>query len=440
MYPLGHIERSRRRVDSKLAAKRTRGARVITPLARIKAVKVLFVFLSFALCVSSAFAQTATPWQFAFDANQNLVMPNAQGVPTRRFLIGLYDTSGYGGTVAWWSNQLTYVLSGDNTDATDAADGYVDVYLNYFQGASPASNRVAIGQACALRGMAYLDTENQNNSNIWDTSTNPPTLITSYLAPIVQAEVGRPGMLGAYTADEPCNDPNKSGNYNQVSQLHKFYDTYWPGGVQFGVMRANEPLYVYNAANDTCSMPGYQYTGVMSQQLGALGTDPYLLYWARPLENIVNFLPYTLSWANSYGKRVKPYWYVQQFWGYSNGIDGWPTQDQMRRESWTAICMGVNGIFYWSFGAMGLSYVAEPQRSTLFNEWLAVIKEIKSYEPALTGTPVALPETLPRGVIGIARETSDGVTHVFTINASGMTISDSNGHRWQPHQTIFWTE
>lgn len=401
----------------------------------------LAVILLALICIkSSALAQ---PWQFSFDANQNLIMPNAQGVPTTRFVIGIYDTSGYGGTVASWTNHLTYLFSGDSTDATDAGDGYVDLYLNYWMGASPASNRLAIGQACALRGMAYLDTENQNNSEIWDTSTSPPTLKTSFLLPIVQAEAGQPGMLGVYTADEPCDDPT-GVDYSKVTQLNKFYSTYWPAAVQYGVMRASEPFYVYNAMNDKCSAPGYQVTGPMTMLFSALGTDPYLIFWTRPLQNMVDFVPYTLWWANSpsngAGKRIKPYWYVQQLWGYNDGVNRWPTQEEMRRESWTAICLGVNGIFYWSFGAGGLLYVAEPQRSVLFNEWLAVVKEIKSYQPALTGTIVAMSEALPSGVIGIARQTSDSITHVFTINTSGTTISDSNGHQWQPHQTLFWTE
>ena len=411
----------------------------------IKSIVVLgLAFLVFAVCGTSLHAQTL-PWSFQFDTNQNLIIPNASNAQTTRFVIGIYDTSGYGSNEAWWVNHLDTLLNGEvplAIGATPAAQGLVDVYINYYQGASPLQNRLNIGNATASLGMAWLDTENTGLSNIWTTSsTGQPILDTAALLPIVQVEKGQPGQLGYYTADEPCNT-NPGVDYSKVSQLHSFFDAQWPQAVQYGVMRANDPFYVYNGANDPCSKPGYEFTGEMSDLLTAIGTDPYLIFWSHPLANIVNFVPDTLVWANAPanlgGVRFKPYWYVQQLWGYTNGIDGWPTAEEMRRESWTAICEGVNGIFFWSFGAKGLAYVTEPQRGVLFAEWLSDVQEIKSYQPELTGTPIAFPETLPRGVIGIARQTSDGVTHVFTINTSETTISDSNGHRWAPGQTIFW--
>jgi len=79
----------------------------------------------------------------------------------------------------------------------------------------------------------------------------------------------------------------------------------------------------------------------------------------------------------------RPLWMVLQFFqGWSR--DRWPSGEELRTMSIMAIAEGARGIFYWSFGARALMSVSNPeQREEYWQRLVAVLRELKSLEPAL---------------------------------------------------------
>jgi len=338
------------------------------------------------------------------DENQYLHLPDASGQLTKRFVIGVYDTSSAFGNQAGWSDYL----------ATFFPVVKADLYLNYFQDGSSQANIEAMGQALRALGMAGLDTiNNQFTPADWDGIPNG-----SYLIPRATADNGQPGLFAWYLADE-LDDEFSLGRGNPIQGSWGIRTTVRPYAPDMPA------LIVENSPGEL--EPWRDITDI-------IGTDPYPLSANAP----ISMVSASTAEAVLQGHGARPEWTVVQYWGNSDGT-GWPTQAQLRQETWQAICAGAQGVFYWSLGARGWQYLSSALQPAELADLETVVDEVKSYETQLTGTPVVpFPVPLPAGIIGVARQVGT-TTFLFTCNTTNAIVSDNAGHTWQPYDTQFWS-
>jgi len=338
------------------------------------------------------------------DENQYLHLPDASGQLTKRFVIGVYDTSSAFGNQAGWSDYL----------ATFFPVVKADLYLNYFQDGSSQANIEAMGQALRALGMAGLDTiNNQFTPADWDGIPNG-----SYLIPRATADNGQPGLFAWYLADE-LDDEFSLGRGNPIQGSWGIRTTVRPYAPDMPA------LIVENSPGEL--EPWRDITDI-------IGTDPYPLSANAP----ISMVSASTAEAVLQGHGARPEWTVVQYWGNSDGT-GWPTQAQLRQETWQAICAGAEGVFYWSLGARGWQYLSSALQPAELADLETVVDEVKSYETQLTGTPVVpFPVPLPAGIIGVARQVGT-VTYVFTCNTTATAIHGNAGRTWRPYATQFWS-
>jgi len=338
------------------------------------------------------------------DENQYLYLPNSSGQLTKRFTIGVYDTGAAWGFVPAWSTYL----------ATFFPAVKADLYLNYFQDGTTQANIEAMGQALRLLGMAGIDTINDRMS-IYDWDGIPTS---SYLVPRATNDDGQPGLFAWYLADERDQDWSLGGG-NPIQGTWGIRTTVRPYAPDMPA------LIVQNAPQEL--EPWRDVTDI-------IGVDPYPVYSNNPVSLVSDWV----SQAIVQGHNARPVWAVVQYFGSSDGT-GWPSDTELRQETWQAICAGAEGVFYWSLGAVGWQYLDASLQPAELAALETVIDEVKSYEVQLTGTPVVpFPLPLPAGIIGIARQVG-ATTYVFTCNTTSAVVSDSAGHTWQPYDTQFWS-
>jgi hypothetical protein len=331
-------------------------------------------------------------------------LPDASGELTKRFAIGVYDTSSAFGNQAGWSDYL----------ATFFPAVKADLYLNYFQDGSSQANIEAMGQALRALGMAGIDTINDQLTPLdWNGIPN-----SSYLVPRATDDSGKPGLFAWYLADE-LDDEFSLGRGSPI-------EGNW--GIRTTVRPYAPDMPALIVENSPAELePWRDITDI-------IGTDPYPLSANAP----ISMVSASTTEAVLQGHGARPVWTVVQYWGNSNGT-GWPTRAQLRQETWLAICAGAEGVFYWSLGALGWQYLSAALQPAELANLETVIDEVKSYEVQLTGTPVVpFPLSLPKGIIGVARRVGT-ITYVFTCNTTATTIHGSAGHTWQPYNTQFWS-
>ena len=335
--------------------------------------------------------ETAFPSGGYVDGNNVLHLPAADGTLTPRFVIGVYHTSGYS----------------HDWGAAEKLGRYfprlqADLYLNYWLGAAPFEYLLSLGRYLRSMGMAYIDTVNRM------------ALATEARA---QALAGQPGILGWYVMDE--------------DELH-FAKIRWQARQTILPHAPNMPFYV--VSNRLRELYGWRDIG------DVVATDPYPHRNNNRNADGSYKLDEVARWTQAAVDATfnsRPAWQVIQFFPM-DATSGWPSTESVRKMSWLAICRGARGLFYWSLGAKGLAYVDDPvQREERFAGLVEVVDEIKAHEAALIAPEVPLPEPLPIGVAGVARQVGN-VVHVFTCNETNADIAD--GRRvWRAYDKQIWT-
>ncbi|MGH7320244.1 MAG: hypothetical protein ACRELA_11555 [Candidatus Rokuibacteriota bacterium] len=336
-----------------------------------------------------------------FDGDQYLIMPDASGQPTKRFAIGVYHTSGYPGTQEGWAKQL-----GTFFPALPA-----DLYLNYWLGAAPASSLQALGRALAAWGMGYVHTI--NNKLVPKGAAQEGAPDEAYLGPMLAALADQPGQAGLYIADE------RNASWLRAIWGIRAYSR-GPAPRLWTFIAQNRPdeLSLWRDVTDVISVDRYPFYAPAPRPLGETYDN------VQALRAAVH--------------DARPVHYVIQYFGHADGFR-WPTDDELRAQSWMAIIGGARGLWYWSLGAKGLAYLSEtttPKKSEAWQWLLDIVGEIKSHEAVLIAPPTAPPD-VPEGIAAIARRVGN-TTHVFTINRTGSPIAEW-GVCPDPSCLRFWT-
>lgn len=346
------------------------------------------------------------------DEDNVWVQPDARGVPTRRFPILVYHTSGYPpANEARWAQQLEWM---DELP--------YDIYLNYWLGRAPLATLQALGRFLASRGRSYLDTINDK----YEPRGPHGQPDAADLEPRSRALGGQPGIAGWYTADER-RASWAAATFAQRQLVRELAPT----------MPA---LIVQNRPPE---LPMWRDVA------DVIGVDPYPLHRRGHL-SMSMVADYTAA-AVEAGQGARPVWTVLQF--FQAAGFRWPTAPELRSMSWLAICTGANGLGYWSLGAKGLGWVKdEARRAELWKMLVEVVREIKRHEAALIAPAVPDFVALPAGVVGVARRTGAREVTVFTCNGTGAEVRGEpswpaaaeraevidGGAAWEPFGTRAW--
>lgn len=345
------------------------------------------------------------------DPDQVWVQPNAAGMPTRRFPVVVYHTSGYYTDAAGWTAALSPFFPAIKAD----------LYINYWLGLAPMSSLQALGQALRSWGMAYWDTV--NNKYVGGAYPVGPDAQpdAADLIPRAHALTGQPGIAGWYTADE------------------RRAEATWGVWAQRKILRdpaPDLPSLVVQLADKPEQLPLWRDIA------DVLGVDPYPVRGnnvnpdgSHKLEEVADWTAAALAAV----QESRPVWTVVQFFGGDRAGAGFrfPTEPELRSMTWLAICAGAQGIGYWSLGAKGLAWLSEPFYTQAKEALIRVVDEVKAEESWLIGTRLAGP-SVPSGILAIRRQ-ANGVAKVFSVNRT-VTIVTDGVRTWDPYGTQFWSE
>ena len=331
----------------------------------------------------------------------------------RTFVLGIYDTGGYSTSPSGYAPRLAEI-----------AQAPINVYLNYHLGAAPVRALEALMTTLQHYGMWYLHTVNAwyPDNQYWpekmpcNGSTASAMGPDRFTACMGAALAGHPGLAGWYTADE-----DKADRVERVFHQYTILRAAAPGGITFISQDRPRELVRWRDTVDV------------------MGVDPYPI--AHIPEGKVSPLEMVTDWverAQAAVERSRPVWGTIQFFQFGS-TGHWPTYDELRTMSYMAIVTGAKGLFYWSYGAKGLSWVKDPQRKAeLWQRLIKVTREIKSLEPALLSpdapevlashSPMGTIRVLPKRVgdtrylIAVNNTSSEGVLAEFTLSESARSI------------------
>ncbi|HYE98891.1 MAG TPA: hypothetical protein VEJ18_08270 [Planctomycetota bacterium] len=283
-----------------------------------------------------------------------------EGRPT--FPIGFYNTA------------VTFGKIGDADRARlDAmAEGPVNAQINYTWWTAGLDVRRDYLGEMHRRGMAYFDTVipvRPGADRIEAARELLPgsggMLATAeqaadYLRRLAGAMRTLPGHAGWYVMDEAGFEQAREG-FDRYALLRSAD----PDHPAFGVSNKPHEIRFWRDALDVFGLDPYALNNraVTQAPLSMVGR------WTR------------MGTEATFGSR--PVWIVVQFYRHFPQ-DAWPSREDLRAMSLMAIAEGARGLFYWSYGRRGLSDVADGKaRRAYWNDALAVMREIKSLEPAL---------------------------------------------------------
>ena len=235
-----------------------------------------------------------------------------------RFVIGIYDTTGFGLSPRNYAPRLTGM-----------AKAPINLIINYFIANGRADVIYPYTEAMEPFGMFYLATVSAFFPEMraypqWARKGNvgPDEVIAQY-----SKDLSRDSrVVGYYTCDE-CAAEVQPRTFHQYG-LIKQYD---PASITFAVE---------NYPNE------FQF---WRDTVDVLGVDPYVLGSRFP-ESYVGDLTRKVIGA-VHGAR--PVWTVIQFF-WQNRLSHFPTEQELHDMSWMAITEGARGVFYWSYGLRGL--------------------------------------------------------------------------------------
>lgn len=264
-----------------------------------------------------------------------------------RFVLGIYDTSGYSDAVSPYHERLTGI-----------ARAPVNAIINYLITGAPVPAIRAYAAAMQGFGMFFFATVNDfypDNKyypkHLWGASTGADALIKNYAGDLS----GDRGVVGYYVADEPkiSMQPRVFHQYQIIKESDPFSLT---------LMVSNKPdqLDYWRDSVDIVATDSYPVGVAPLNQVGD---------WTRTAEEAV--------------EHARPVWAVIQFFAMRKKA-GWPTEHQLHDMSWMAITEGATGLFYWSYGMRALSWVKDPaEKERLYQMLIHVTSGIRQLEPVL---------------------------------------------------------
>lgn len=310
-----------------------------------------------------------------------------------RFVIGLYDTTGYSPRPDHYTPRLRAI-----------ARAPINLMINYFLAGARPDAISAYTEAMDPFGIFFLATvsaffpEMRAYPN-WARAGNigADDLIARYS----KAMAGDSRVAGYYTCDE-CPSAVQPRTFHQYD-LIKQHD---PGSVAFAVENSPDEFHSWRDTVDV------------------LGVDPYVL-GTRHSESYVGDMTRNAIDA-VHGAR--PVWTVIQFFRMSR-LSHFPTEHELHDMSWMAITEGARGVFYWSYGLRGLEWgTKDPvllQRR--YDELVNVTREISALEPVLLAPdgPVLSANSASGTVITREKDLRGGNRYLISYNHSGYSVDAS---------------
>jgi hypothetical protein len=356
------------------------------------------IFTQSSYTIAKVSSETRASMKAWIDADNNIHMGGRA-----RFVIGLYDTTGF----AFRSNYYTPRL-------TAIAKAPINLMINYFLSNGRADVIYPYTEAMEPFGIFYLAAVNAFFPEMrayprWAQTGNVPAdqVITQY----AKGLAGDSRVVGYYTCDE-CASERQPRTLHQYS-LIKQYD---PASITFAV--ENFPK-------------EFQY---WRDTVDVLGIDPYVI-GSSSAESAVGDSTRTVIGA-VHGAR--PVWTVIQFFWLSS-LSHFPTEQELHDMSWMAITEGARGVFYWSYGLRGLDWGRRDPvlRQQRYDELVAVTKGISALEPALIAAddPILSANSAAGTVITKEKDLKDGSRYLISYNHSGDSV-DARFTLRRPARTI----
>ncbi len=307
-----------------------------------------------------------------------------------RFVIGLYDTTGYSLRSDYYAPRLKAI-----------AEAPINLMINYFLSNGSADVIYPYTEAMEPFGIFYLATGSAFFPKMraypsWARAekVGPDELIAQYCKRLA----GDSRVVGYYTCDE-CASEWQPRTFHQYG-LIKQYD---PAGITFAVE---------NYPNE------FQF---WRDSIDVLGVDPYVLGTRHPESYVGDMTRKAIGAVHG----ARPVWTVIQFFWLSR-FSHFPTEQELNDMSWMAITEGARGVFYWSYGLRGLDWGNEGPvvRQQRYGELVNVTRGISALEPVLLAqdSPVLAANSASGTVITKEKDLKDGSRYLISYNHSDDSV------------------
>ncbi len=325
-----------------------------------------------------------------------------------RFVIGLYDTTGYGLRPEVYAPRLQGI-----------AKAPINLIINYFIANARADVIYPYTQAMEPFGIFYLATVSALFPEMiaypkWARAANVTgdQVITQY----AKGLAGDSRVVGYYTCDE-CASERQPRTFHQYG-LIKQYD---PASITFAVE---------NYPNE------FQF---WRDSVDVLGVDPYVLGTRFPESYVGDMTRKVVAAVHG----ARPVWTVIQFFWMSR-LSHFPTEQELHDMSWMAITEGAKGVFYWSYGLRGLYWGNEGPvvRQQRYDELVNVTRGISALEPVLLApdSPVLSANSASGTVITKEKDLKEGSRYLISYNHSGDSVDASFTLRQPAHAVSVYGE
>ncbi len=310
-----------------------------------------------------------------------------------RFVIGLYDTTGYGLRPEYYATRLKAI-----------AKAPINLMINYYIANGRADVIYPYTQAMEPFGIYYLGTVNAFFPEMpaypkWAKMGNigPDEVVAQYSEGLASDS----HVLGYYTCDE-CPSERQPRTFHQ-----------------YGVIKRSDPASVTYAVE---SFPNE--FGFWRDTVDVLGVDPYVLGTRHPESYVGDITRKAIGDVHG----ARPVWTVIQFF-WMNSLSHFPTEQELHDMSWMAITEGARGVFYWSYGLRGLDWGKRDPvlRQQRYDELVNVTREISALEPVLLAPDSAVlsANSAAGTVITKEKDLKDGSRYLISYNHSGDSVTAS---------------
>ena len=307
-----------------------------------------------------------------------------------RFVIGLYDTTGYALGPDYYAPRLTAI-----------AKAPINLMINYFLANGRADVIYPYTEAMEPFGIFYLATVSAFFPEMraypsWAQAekVGPDQVMAQYSKGLA----GDSRVVGYYTCDE-CASQWQPRTFHQYG-LIKQYD---PASITFAVENYPDEFQLWRDSVDV------------------LGVDPYVLGTRFPESYVGDMTRKVIDAVHG----ARPVWTVIQFFWLSR-LSHFPTEQELHDMSWMAITEGARGVFYWSYGLRGLDW-GKPDpvlRQQRYDELVNVTRGISALEPVLLAqdSPVLSANSASGIVIIREKDLKDGSRYLISYNHSDDSV------------------
>ena len=307
-----------------------------------------------------------------------------------RFVIGLYDTTGYSFKPDYYIPRLRAI-----------AKAPINLMINYFLNNGRADVIHPYTEAMEPFGIYYLATVRYLFSDMrgyprWAQVENMGS--DQLIAQHSKALARDSQVVGYYTCDE-CASESQPRTFHQYG-LIKQYD---PASITLAVENYPDE---FQRWRDTVDV---------------LGIDPYVIGSRHPESYVGDLTRKAIAAVHG----ARPVWTVIQFFKRSR-LSHFPTQQELHDMSWMAITEGARGVFYWSYGLRGLDWGKRDPvlRQQRYDELISVTQGISALEPVLLAPdgPVLSANSASGTVITKEKDFKDGNRYLISYNHGDYSI------------------